>query len=62
MNRVLAFTHSCTRSQTEVATKDKDGPESNANLASVETTEPVTEVVSHKVRDPSSPEYIKCLL
>ena len=54
MNRVLALTHSCTRLQTEVATKDKDGPEATANLASVETAE----TVSHQARDPSSSEYI----
>ena len=45
MRRVLALTHSCTRSQTEVATKDKDGPEATANLALVETAEPVTETI-----------------
>ena len=54
MIRVLAITHSCIRSQTEVATKDKDGPKATANLAPVETAE----AVSHKARDPSSPEYI----
>ena len=59
MRRVLALTHSCTRSQTELATKDKDGPEATANLAPVETAEPVTEAVSHEARDPSSPENIK---
>ena len=58
MRRVLALTHSCTRSQTEVATKDKDGPEATANLAPVETAEPVTEAVSHKARDRSGSEYI----
>ena len=58
MNRVLALKPSSTRSQTEVATEDKDGPEATANLAPVETAEPVTEAVSHQVRDPSSSEYI----
>ena len=58
MNRVLAFTHSCIRSQTEVATKDKDGFEATANLAPVETAEPVTEAVSHETRNPSSSKYI----
>ena len=62
MRRVLALTHSCTRSQTEVATKDKDGPEATANLAPVETAEPVTEAVSHKARDRSSSEYINGVL
>ena len=57
-NKVLALKPSCTRSQTEVATKDKDGPEATANLAHVETAEPVTEAVSHKARDLSSSEYI----
>ena len=52
MNRVLALKPSCTRLQTGVATKDKDGPETTAN------SEPVTEAVSHKARDPSSSEYI----
>ena len=61
MNRVLALTHSCIRSQTEVATKDKDGPEATANMAPVETAEPVTEAVSHKARDLSSSEYITSL-
>ena len=54
MSRVLALTHSCTRSHTEVATKYKDCPEATANLAPVETAE----AVSHKARDPSSSEYI----
>ena len=58
MNRVLALKPSCTRSQTEVATKDKDGLEATANLAPVETVKPVTKAVSHKSRDPSSAEYI----
>ena len=58
MNRDLALKPSHTRSQTEVATKDKDGPEATANLAPVETAEPVTEAVSHEARDLSSPEYI----
>ena len=62
MKRVLALTHSCTRSQIEVATKDKDGPEATANLAPVETAEPVTEAVSHEARNPSSPEYINIIL
>ena len=62
MNRVLALTHSCIRSQTEVATKDKDGFEATANLAAVETAEPVTEAVSHKARDRSSSEYINGVL
>ena len=56
MNRDLAFKPSHTRSQTEVTTKDKDGPEATDNLAPVETAEPVTEAVSHDARDPSSPE------
>ena len=59
MNRVLAFKPSRTRSQTEVATKDKDGPEAIANLATDETAEPVTEVVLHKPRDTSSPSTSK---
>ena len=59
MNRVLALKPSRTRSQTEVATKD--GPEVIANLVFVDA-EPVTEVVSHKARDPGSLEYIKCIL
>ena len=59
MKRLLALKPSRTRSQTEVATKDKDGPEAIANLAPVETAEPLTEVVSNKARDPSSPEHIK---
>ena len=54
MSRVLALTHSCTRSHTEVATKYKDCPEATANLAPVETAE----AVSHKARDPSYSEYI----
>ena len=54
MNRDLALKPSHTRSQTEVATKDKDGPEDTANLAPVETAE----AVSHKAKDPSSPKYI----
>ena len=58
MIRVLALKPSCTRSQTKVAIKDKDGPEATANLAPVE---PVTEAVSHQVRDPSSTEYIKLI-
>ena len=58
MNRVLALKLYSTRSQTEVATKDKNGPKATANLAPVETAEPVTEAVSHKARDPSSLEYI----
>ena len=49
MNRDLDLKPSHTRSQTEIAT---------ANPTPVETTEPVTEAVSHKVRDPSNSEYI----
>ena len=56
MSRVLALTHSCARSQTEVATKDKDGFEATANLTPVETAKSVTETVSHDAKDPSSPE------
>ena len=59
MKRVLALTHSCTRSQIEVAIKDKYSPEAIANLAPVETAELVTEAVSHEARDQGSPEYIK---
>ena len=62
MNRDLALKPYCTRSQTEVATKDKGSPEAAANLTPVETAEPVTEAVSHKVRDPSSSEYINGVL
>ena len=58
MNRVLALKPFYSRSQTEVATRGKDGPEATTNLAPVETAEPVIEAVSHKTRDPSSPEYI----
>ena len=58
MSSVLAITHSCIRSETELATKNKDGPKATANLAPVETAEPVTEGVSHEARDLSSPEYI----
>ena len=61
MNRVLALEPSCTRSLTEVATKDKGSPEATANMAPVETAEPVTEAVSHKARDLSSSEYITSL-
>ena len=61
MNRVLALKPSCTRLQTGVATKDKDGPEATANLAPVETAEPVTEAVLHEDRDPSSPKYINLI-
>ena len=49
MNRDLAFKPSHTRSQTEVATKDKCCREATANLTPVETIERVTEVDSHKV-------------
>ena len=58
MKRVLALKPSHTRSQTEVATQDKDGLEANANLVPVETADPVTEAVSHKTRDPGSTENI----
>ena len=61
MNRNLALKPSRTRSQTEVATKDKGGPEATASPTPVETTEPVTEAVSHKARDLSSSEYITSL-
>ena len=61
MNRDLALKPSHTRSQTEVATKDKCCPKATANLTPVETTEPVTEVVSHKVREPSNSEYINLI-
>ena len=62
MDRDIALKPSHFRLQTEVATKNKDGPESTANLAPVETAEPLTEAVSHKVRDPSSLEYITAML
>ena len=58
MSRVLALKPFFTWSQTEVANKDKDGPGATANMAPVETAEPVTEAVSHKARDPSSLDYI----
>ena len=58
MNRDLDLKPSHTRSQTEIPTKYKGGPEATANPTPVETTEPVTEAVSHKVRDPSNSEYI----
>ena len=54
MKRVLALKPSHTRSQTEVATQDKDGLEATANLVPVETADPATEAVSHKTRDPGS--------
>ena len=38
-----------------VAVLNKDCPKAIANLARDETAEPVTEVVSGKARDPSSP-------
>ena len=56
----LALEPSCTQSQTELANKDKDGPEATANLTLIETAEPVTEPFSKKARDPGSLEYIKC--
>ena len=57
MNRDIALKPSHIRSQTEVACKNRDGPEATANLAPVETAK----AVSHKARDPSSPEYINCI-
>ena len=59
MNRDLDLKPSQTRSHTEIATKYKGGPEATANLTSVETAEHLTGAVSHKIRDPSSSEYIK---
>ena len=59
MTRELSLKLSRTPSQTDEATKDKDGPEATANLAPVETAESVTETVSHKARNPSGSEYIK---
>ena len=58
MKRVLALKPSRTQSQTEVASQDKDGLEATANLAPVETADPVTGAVSHKTRDPGSTENI----
>ena len=58
MNRDLVLKPSHTRSQTEIATKYKGGPEATATPTPVETTEPVTEAVSHKVRDLSNSEYV----
>ena len=50
LKRVLAFKPSRTWLQTEVATK-------GSYCESLAPVEPVTEVVSDKARDPSSPEY-----
>ena len=38
--------------------KNQDFPEANANLGPNETSEPVTEAISHKASDQSSLEYI----
>ena len=50
------------RTRTEGSIKNEDCPKTTLKLAPVETTEPVTEVVSNKTADLSSTESNYCVL
>ena len=62
MKRFLTLKPPRTRSQTETSTKNQDCLKATTNLATVETAEHDTEVVSHKSRDASSLESNRLLI